>query len=236
LKLLWGNILGILFVLFLFNEIETHFHVQFNSSFFGIKVFSQWLSCFWWARWVTSLFVADGCDVGYLWSTSEEMGALWSVGEPASVFIQCYHNIKAGQNSWVIRSSCFKSYILKWWYLCRLFYCQKDWGKFKTCGRKAIHHIFRSRDLWRQRLSCLGWWMIWGNEFSFCWSCGNMWLAEREWRFHVICYLSDDLCSLVRRNINSILHVNASMLIFPVVIEHTVEDALAIKVLNILVL
>jgi len=165
LKLLWGNILGILFVLFLFNEIETHFHVQFNSSFFGIKVFSQWLSCFWWARWVTSLFVADGCDVGYLWSTSEEMGALWSVSEPASVFIQCYHNIKAGQNSWVIRSSCFRSYILKWWYLCRLFYCQKDWGKFKTCGRKAfiiyfIREIFGGKD-------CHVWGDEWYEETSF---------------------------------------------------------------------
>ena len=27
------------------------------------------------------------------------------MSEPASVFIQCFHNIKAGQNSWVIRSS-----------------------------------------------------------------------------------------------------------------------------------
>jgi len=67
---------------------------------------------------------------------------------------------------------------------------------------QGIHHIFHLEDLWGQRLSCLGWSVVWGNEFFFfCWSCGNMWLArEGGWRLHVIGQFSDGLCSLVSWN------------------------------------
>jgi hypothetical protein len=167
------------------------------------------------------------------------MGALWSESEPASVFIQCFHNIKAGQNSWVIRSSCSQSWQQFWdgdthadFFTVR----KTEESNYSNVWQQCLHHKY----IWKTfgGKDCHVWGDEWCEETSFFLLI--MWqhvVDERRWRFHVICHLSGGLCSLASWNLIFSLHVNASMQCLSCGDRtHTVEDALAIKVLNILVL